>query len=60
MLDKKAINYFPIMDNITYEPIRDDLEVPATRADLYSLFARLEAMTGTDKEPEDIIHLNNE
>ncbi len=48
------------MDNITYEPIRDDLEVPATRADLYSLFARLEAMTGTDKEPEDIIHLNNE
>jgi hypothetical protein len=47
------------MDNITYEPIRDDLEVPATRADLYSLFARLESMYATDKEPEDFIQLDN-
>jgi hypothetical protein len=47
------------MDNVTYEPIRDDLEIPATRADLYSLYQKLESLYGREKERENVIELDN-
>jgi hypothetical protein len=47
------------MKTLTYEPIRDESEVPATKADLYSLYEKLESLYKSEKTPEEIIYLED-